>query len=122
MFRWPIWNACWRWPHDVIAVGPGLGTAPSTVRFVHALVERAGVPLVLDADALNAFAEEPDRLAGTEGRDVIITPHPGEFARLDGGHDGRRAGAPAGPGAQLRDLAPRVRGAQRTPDDHRHTR
>ena len=71
-------------PHDVIAVGPGLGTAPSTVRFVHALVERAGVPLVLDADALNAFAAEPDRLAGAEGRDVIITPHPGEFARLAG--------------------------------------
>jgi ADP-dependent NAD(P)H-hydrate dehydratase / NAD(P)H-hydrate epimerase len=70
--------------HDVIAVGPGLGTAPSTVRFVHALVERAGVPLVLDADALNAFAAEPDRLAGSEGRNVIITPHPGEFARLAG--------------------------------------
>ena len=83
-FRWPIWIGCSDRPHDVIAVGPGLGTAPSTVRFVHALVERAGVPLVLDADALNAFAEEPDRLAGAEGRDVIITPHPGEFARLTG--------------------------------------
>ncbi len=71
-------------PYDVIALGPGIGTAPSTVRFVHTLVERAGVPLVLDADALNAFAEEPDRLAGAEGRDVIITPHPGEFARLAG--------------------------------------
>jgi ADP-dependent NAD(P)H-hydrate dehydratase / NAD(P)H-hydrate epimerase len=69
---------------DVIAAGPGLGTAPATSAFVHGLVERAGVPLVLDADALNAFAEEPDRLMGRDGVDVIITPHPGEMARLTG--------------------------------------
>ncbi|MGH9313709.1 MAG: NAD(P)H-hydrate dehydratase [Vicinamibacterales bacterium] len=69
---------------DVIAAGPGLGTAPGTVAFVQALVERAGVPLVLDADALNAFAEDPDRLTGRDGVDVIITPHPGEMARLAG--------------------------------------
>jgi hydroxyethylthiazole kinase-like uncharacterized protein yjeF len=67
---------------DVIAVGPGLGQDPGTAAFVHALVERAGVPLVLDADALNAFTEEPDRLMGRDGVDVIITPHPGEMARL----------------------------------------
>jgi len=69
---------------DVIAVGPGLGSAPGTVAFVRALVERAGVPLVLDADAINAFADDPDRLAGRDGVDVIITPHPGEMARLVG--------------------------------------
>ena len=40
------------------------------------------MPLVLDADALNAFAGEPDRLMGRDGVDVIITPHPGEMARL----------------------------------------
>jgi hydroxyethylthiazole kinase-like uncharacterized protein yjeF len=67
---------------DVIAVGPGLGQAPATAAFVHAIVERAGVPLVLDADALNAFAGEPERLMGRDGVDVIITPHPGEMARL----------------------------------------
>src|SRR5262245_9956409 len=67
---------------DVIAVGPGLGQQPATTAFVHALVERAGVPLVLDADALNAFVEEPERLTGRDGVDVIITPHPGEMARL----------------------------------------
>jgi NAD(P)H-hydrate epimerase len=67
---------------DVIAVGPGLGQAPGTSAFVHALVERAGVPLVLDADALNAFVGEPERLMGRDGVDVIITPHPGEMARL----------------------------------------
>ncbi|HSC27468.1 MAG TPA: NAD(P)H-hydrate dehydratase [Vicinamibacterales bacterium] len=67
---------------DVIAVGPGLGQAPGTAAFVEALLERAGVPLVLDADALNAFASDPSRLMGRDGVDVIITPHPGEMARL----------------------------------------
>jgi NAD(P)H-hydrate epimerase len=69
---------------DVIALGPGLGQDPSTAAFVQAVVERSGVPLVLDADALNAFREDPDRLAGRDGVDVIITPHPGEMARLIG--------------------------------------
>ena len=67
---------------DVIAIGPGLGQDPSTVAFVHGLVERTGAPLVIDADALNAFAGDPDRLVGRDGIDVIVTPHPGEMARL----------------------------------------
>jgi ADP-dependent NAD(P)H-hydrate dehydratase / NAD(P)H-hydrate epimerase len=67
---------------DIIAVGPGLGQSPATTAFVHALLERSGVPLVLDADALNAFAGDPDRLAGREEVGVVITPHPGEMARL----------------------------------------
>jgi NAD(P)H-hydrate epimerase len=69
---------------DVIAIGPGLGQDPSTAAFVHAVVERAGVPLVLDADGLNAFTSDPDRLVGRDGVDVIVTPHPGEMARLLG--------------------------------------
>jgi len=69
---------------DVIAIGPGLGQDPSTSAFVHAIVERAGVPLVIDADALNAFVGDADRLIGRDGVDVIITPHPGEMARLLG--------------------------------------
>ena len=67
---------------DVIALGPGIGQDPSTAAFVQAIVERSGVPLVLDADALNAFDGDPDRLVGRDGVDVIITPHPGEMARL----------------------------------------
>ena len=70
---------------DVIAVGPGIGRDPGTVAFVHGLLERAGVPVVIDADALNAFAGDPDRLMGRDGVDVIVTPHPGEMARLLGG-------------------------------------
>jgi len=71
-------------PADVLAVGPGLGTAPGTRAFLHGLVERAGIPVVLDADGLNAFAEAPDRLRGRDGFDLIVTPHPGEMARLTG--------------------------------------
>jgi NAD(P)H-hydrate epimerase len=69
---------------DVIAVGPGIGQDPGTAAFIHGLVERTGVPLVLDADALNAFSGDPDRLVGRDGVDMIITPHPGEMARLVG--------------------------------------
>jgi ADP-dependent NAD(P)H-hydrate dehydratase / NAD(P)H-hydrate epimerase len=71
-------------PADVIAVGPGLGTGTEVRQFVRGLLDRSGVPLVLDADALNAFAGEASSLAGREGLDIIITPHPGEMARLTG--------------------------------------
>ena len=69
---------------DVVAIGPGLGQAGGTRQFVQALVDRATMPLVIDADGLNAFVGDPDKLAGREGRAVIITPHPGEMARLVG--------------------------------------
>jgi NAD(P)H-hydrate epimerase len=69
---------------DVIAIGPGLGQADGTREFIRAVVDRATMPLVIDADGLNAFSTEPDKLTGREGRDVIITPHPGEMARLVG--------------------------------------
>ncbi len=69
---------------DVIAIGPGLGQAEATRTFVQQLVDRATMPLVIDADGLNAFTGDTDRLAGREGRDVIVTPHPGEMARLVG--------------------------------------
>jgi NAD(P)H-hydrate epimerase len=69
---------------DVVVAGPGLGQQPATKRFVQTLVDRATMPLVVDADGLNAFSADPDKLAGREGRDVIITPHPGEMARLVG--------------------------------------
>jgi hydroxyethylthiazole kinase-like uncharacterized protein yjeF len=69
---------------DVVAVGPGLGRAHGTANFVRTLFDRATTPIVVDADGLNAFAGDPDGLRGREGRDVIITPHPGEMARLVG--------------------------------------
>jgi ADP-dependent NAD(P)H-hydrate dehydratase / NAD(P)H-hydrate epimerase len=69
---------------DVVVAGPGLGRGEGVTQFVRALLDGYEGPLVLDADALNAFEAEPAALVGREGRDVIITPHPGEMARLVG--------------------------------------
>ena len=69
---------------EVIACGPGLGRGPGVTAFVRGLIDKATVPLVLDADALAALVDEPGGLLGREERDVIITPHPGEMARLIG--------------------------------------
>ncbi len=69
---------------DVLAIGPGLGAGPRQQAFVHALLERTDVSLVLDADALNVWHDDPSRLHGREGIDIIITPHPGEMSRLTG--------------------------------------
>ncbi len=73
-----------RLPGTVIAVGPGLGGGEAVAAFTAGLVERAAVPLVLDADAINAFAGEPGRLTARDGQTVVVTPHPGEMARLLG--------------------------------------
>jgi hydroxyethylthiazole kinase-like uncharacterized protein yjeF len=69
---------------DVIACGPGLGRGRGPAEFVRALLKRSESPLVLDADALTVLADDPGALVGGEERDVIITPHPGEMARLIG--------------------------------------
>ncbi|HYE88737.1 MAG TPA: NAD(P)H-hydrate dehydratase, partial [Vicinamibacterales bacterium] len=69
---------------DVIVAGPGLGRGEAVTTFVRELLDKHEGPLVLDADALNAFADEPGLLVGRDGRDLIITPHPGEMARLVG--------------------------------------
>jgi len=69
---------------DVIALGPGLGQGSSTTQFVRLLVDRATMPMVIDADGLNAFVGAPEQLAGRDGRDVIVTPHAGEMGRLVG--------------------------------------
>jgi NAD(P)H-hydrate epimerase len=70
--------------HDVIACGPGIGRDPAVTEFVRSLIERSTAPLVLDADAITMLADDPGGLVGREDRDVIITPHPGEMARLIG--------------------------------------
>jgi len=70
--------------HDVLACGPGLGRTANASEFVQALLDRATVPLVLDADAITVLADDPGRLTGSDERDIIITPHPGEMARLVG--------------------------------------
>jgi ADP-dependent NAD(P)H-hydrate dehydratase / NAD(P)H-hydrate epimerase len=69
---------------DVVVAGPGVTTVPETRQFVAALVRDARVPVVLDADGLNAFAGEPGLLRNAQGNPVVITPHPGEMGRLSG--------------------------------------
>jgi ADP-dependent NAD(P)H-hydrate dehydratase / NAD(P)H-hydrate epimerase len=64
-----------------LALGPGLGRDPQSVRFAHELAHEAAVPLILDADGLNAFAGEAARLASRDAP-TVLTPHAGELARL----------------------------------------
>lgn len=64
----------------VVAMGPGLGTHPDTVRFVELLVTHTELPMIIDADGLNALAGR--HIATPAPR--ILTPHPGEMARLTG--------------------------------------
>lgn len=67
----------------VLAIGPGFAQKPSAERLLFALLEKARVPMVLDADALNILAKHPDTIDGS-GRTLVLTPHPGEMARLAG--------------------------------------
>ena len=69
----------------VIAIGPGISRNPETAKFVRGMLKpgvvQADVPFVLDADGLNAFGESVELLNGHD-RIFVITPHPGEMARL----------------------------------------
>ncbi|HZS04637.1 MAG TPA: NAD(P)H-hydrate dehydratase [Blastocatellia bacterium] len=69
----------------VIAIGPGLSSSEeSTRKFVSDFVRQRAVPVVIDADGLNALSPWPDDLRGSDELPIIITPHPGEMARLAG--------------------------------------
>ena len=67
----------------VVAIGPGISRDPQTAELVRALVAQLQTPMVVDADGLNAFEGRADELDG-KGRTLVITPHPGEMARLAG--------------------------------------
>lgn len=69
---------------QALAVGPGLGTADGTGDLVRQLLAGSELPAVVDADALNHLAGHLDVLAARAGRATILTPHPGEMARLCG--------------------------------------
>jgi hydroxyethylthiazole kinase-like uncharacterized protein yjeF len=66
---------------SVIAIGPGLTLQPDTQEFARRVVSRYQIPTIVDADAVNAFIDRADELNGHD-RVLILTPHPGEFARL----------------------------------------
>jgi NAD(P)H-hydrate epimerase len=66
-----------------VAWGPGMPTTPAARALLQAAVPALGLPLVLDADALNHLADDPSVIARARAP-VVITPHPGEAARLLG--------------------------------------
>lgn len=68
---------------DAVAIGPGLGTGGEVDQFVLEFLEKCPVPVVVDADALNALSRHPEaaqRLSAASGR--VLTPHPKEASRL----------------------------------------
>jgi NAD(P)H-hydrate epimerase len=67
--------------YDAVVIGPGLGRQPSTLRRARNLISEVRTPTVVDADALNALAES-DRWWRNVRAPLVLTPHPGEFARL----------------------------------------
>jgi hydroxyethylthiazole kinase-like uncharacterized protein yjeF len=69
----------------VIALGPGLSQRGEASEFARGFVARTKLPLVLDADGLNAFDQDRVSSLDGRGRTLVLTPHPGEMARLIGG-------------------------------------
>lgn len=69
---------------DALIVGPGLGRSPGKTALIHRLLGEFAEPILLDADALNAIADDAalGELIGRRGSATVITPHPGEAARL----------------------------------------
>jgi len=71
----------------VLAVGPGLGQGPGVEILLEAVLSDTKLPLIIDADGLNTLAANPslmEKMAeiGKSGRTIVLTPHPGEMARL----------------------------------------
>lgn len=74
---------------DAIAIGPGMGTGPGSIRLVRSLSMNTSVPRVFDADALNVIGRTVDiKVCGP----AVLTPHPGEMQRLSGVSAKDRAG------------------------------
>jgi NAD(P)H-hydrate epimerase len=70
-------------PYDAFAIGPGMGQSPGTRESIFEWLTKSSVPVVVDADALNALAGDMSVLDRVTGP-VVMTPHPGEMSRLTG--------------------------------------
>ena len=73
---------------DSFLFGPGLGRSAEITELVASVIQIVKTPTVLDADGLNAISKNPDALRNSAAP-LILTPHPGEFARLGGGSAGQ---------------------------------
>jgi NAD(P)H-hydrate epimerase len=69
---------------DVVAVGPGLGQSDAIPGLIGSMIERSGKPIVIDADGLNGLAKLSAASWRQHPTPMVLTPHPGEFARLCG--------------------------------------
>jgi NAD(P)H-hydrate epimerase len=69
---------------QAMALGPGLGQEEDTAETIRRLTHEVELPLVLDADGLNAFAGRAGEIRQRRGRETVLTPHPGEMGRLLG--------------------------------------
>ena len=69
--------------YNAVGIGPGIGTDKATYNVVKVLIQNAGRPVVFDADAINIIAENKTWLEFIP-QGSVLTPHPGEFARLVG--------------------------------------
>lgn len=69
--------------YNAMALGPGLSTESTTAELVFKLLKEVEIPMVIDADALNILADDPEKIRSARSRPVL-TPHPGEAARLLG--------------------------------------
>ncbi len=73
--------------YTAVLIGPGAGRSVGLASLVRAFIESSGAPLVLDADAVSSLSRQPlgaEALLANAKRNVIITPHPGEFATITG--------------------------------------
>ena len=66
---------------SALALGPGISTEDETIDLVHKIVQEVDIPLIIDADGLNAIANDVDILKRATAP-IVLTPHPGEMARL----------------------------------------
>lgn len=69
---------------DSIALGPGISREPDTAELVRLLLKECPLPMVVDADGLNAIAEDSSILLERKPGALVLTPHPGEMSRLSG--------------------------------------
>jgi ADP-dependent NAD(P)H-hydrate dehydratase / NAD(P)H-hydrate epimerase len=67
---------------SVLAMGPGLSTNPETQQFTRAVLQKLSLPVILDADGLNAFAGQANEFRTRKPELLALTPHPGEMGRL----------------------------------------
>ena len=108
---------------DVVVLGPGLGTDPGTREFVKTFVPQCPVPLVVDADGLNALSGAGTTTGPLElirrPQPTVVTPHPGEMARLASLDTAVVQKRRARDRARFRERLGRGRGAQGTTHGHR---